>query len=62
MGKIFGDDCFHNMFAYQPTFNTIELKKDKGTNYVTCWKSKGLFEFKLLPLHGAFLSNIKHFG
>ena len=40
----------------------LELKKDKGTDYVTAWKSKGLSESNLLPLHGAFLPNIKYFG
>ena len=58
----FGDDGFQNMFAYQPTFNTLELKQDKGTNYVVGWNSKGLFESKILPLHGAFLPYIKYFG
>ena len=38
------------------------MKKDKGTDYVIDWKSKGLFESKLLPLHVAFLPNIKYFG
>ena len=38
------------------------LKDDKGTDYVIGWKSKGLFKCKLVPLHGAFLSNIKYFG
>ena len=32
------------------------LKKDKSSGYVIFWKSK------LLPLHGAFLSNVKRFG
>ena len=25
--KFFGDDCFQNMFVYQPTFNMLDLKK-----------------------------------
>ena len=44
------------MFVYQPTFNTLELKKDKDTDYVIGWKSKGLFESKLLLLHGVVFS------
>ena len=40
----------------------LELKKDKGTDYNIGWKSKGLFESKLLPLHSACLPNIKHVG
>ena len=50
------------MFVYQPTFNMLELQKDKGTYYVIGWKSKSLFESKLFSLNGAFLSNIKCFG
>ena len=42
----FGDDGFQNMFVYQPTFNMLELKIDIGTEYVTGWKSKALFESK----------------
>ena len=34
-GKNFsGGDVFQNMFVYQPIFNTLESKKDKGTGYV----------------------------
>ena len=40
----------------------LELKSNKGTEYVTCWKSKGTYNFKLKPLHGVFLPNIKTFG
>ena len=36
------------MFVYQPTRDTLELKDEKGTDYVIVWKSKGLFKFKLL--------------
>ena len=62
-GKNFsGGDVFQNMFVYQPIFNTLESKKDKGTGYVVGQKSKGLSEFKHLQLHGAFLPNIKYFG
>ena len=58
----FGDDVFQNMFVYQPTFNMLELKEDKGTDYVISWKSKGLLESKLLSLNVVFLPNIKYFG
>ena len=40
----------------------LELKSNKGTEYVTCWKSKGTYNFKLKPLHGVFLPNIKTLG
>ena len=59
--NVFGDDGFQSMFVYQPTFNTLESKKEKGIGYGNGWKSKYLFEFKLLR-HGAFLPNIKYFG
>ena len=64
----FSNDDLQNMFVYKPTFNTLELKKtinalelkkDKRTDYVIGWKSKDLFECKLLPWHGALLPNIK---
>ena len=35
---------------------------DMGTEYVTSWKYKVLFEWKLFPLHGAFMPSIKLFG
>ena len=28
------NDGSQNMFVYQPTLDTLELKKDKGTDYV----------------------------
>ena len=59
--KPFGYDSFQNMFVYQPTFKMLELKGDEETHYVICWISEALFLSKLLLLHGAFLSNIKHF-
>ena len=40
----------------------LELKIDKGTEYIIGWKSKGLFDSKLKALHGAFLPNVKCFG
>ena len=50
------------MFVYQPKFNTLELKKEKGTDYVLSWKSKGLYTSKLKPLYTAFLHSIKISG
>ena len=47
------------MFAYHPTFNMLQLKTGKGTEYITGWKSKGFFEWKLSLLHGAFMPNAK---
>ena len=50
------------MLVYQSTFNMLELKKYKWTDYVIGWKSSGLFESKLLPLHGTFLANKECLG
>ena len=33
------------MFLYQPTLDVLELKKDKDTDYVLSWKSKGGINF-----------------
>ena len=32
--RFIGDDGFQNMFIYQPTFSTLELKKGKYSKYV----------------------------
>ena len=49
------------MFVYQPTINVLELKNDKVTEYITCWKSKGVYNSKLITLHGAYARSIKYF-
>ena len=54
----FSDDGFQNMFVYQPTFNMLELREDKGTVYVIGWKSKGVYISKLILFHATFLLNI----
>ena len=43
-----------NTFVYQPTLDTLELKKVKCTDYVLSWKSKGLYTSKLKLLYTAF--------
>ena len=63
LGKVFfGNDSFQNMFVHQPTSNTLELKEDKGTEYVISWKSKGVYTSKLKPLYTAFLHSINLSG
>ena len=47
------------MFVYQTTFNMLELKIDKCTEYIIGWKSKGVYNSKLIELHGTFLPNVK---
>ena len=51
------DGC-GNMFVYQPTVDTLELKKCKGTDYVISWKSKGVYNSQLKPLYTAMLHSI----
>ena len=48
------------MFIYQPTFNVLGLK-NKSTEYIISWKSKGAYNSKRKALHGAFLHNLKYF-
>ena len=40
-GRIYftSNDESQNTFVYQPTLDTLELKKDKGTDYILSWKS-----------------------
>ena len=47
------------MFVYQPTVNKLEFKKDKGTDYIFSWKSRGEFTFKRKPLYAGFLRSKK---
>ena len=41
------DDGSQNMFVYKPTFNVLELKINKGADYINSWKSKGIYHSKL---------------
>ena len=63
-GRIFftSNDESQNTFVYQPTLDTLELKKDKSTGYVLSWKSKRVYNSKLKPLYTAFLHSIKLSG
>ena len=56
------NDGSQNAFVYQPTLDTLELQKDKGTDYALSWKSKAIYNSKLKPLHTAFLHSIKLCG
>ena len=53
------NDGSQNKCVYQPTLDTLELKKDKGIDYVLSWKSKGVFNSKLKSLYTALLNSIK---
>ena len=50
------------MFVYQSTLDTLELKKDRGIDYVFSWKSKGIYTSKLKPFCTAYLRSIKVAG
>ena len=45
LGRMYfaSNDGSQNTFVYQPTLDTLELKKDKGTDYVLTWKSNGAY-------------------
>ena len=55
------DDGSQNMFVYQPKYNVLKLKTDKGTEYMISWKSTGIYNSKLIALHGGFLFKVKDF-
>ena len=40
----------------------LQLKIDKGAEYVIGWKGKGLYNAKIIALHGVFLPNVKFLG
>ena len=40
-------DGFQNMFVYQPTFSMMKYK-NTNTEYIICWKSKGVNNSKHL--------------
>ena len=63
LGEIFfGDEDSQIIFVYQPTRDTLELKKGKGTDYVLSWKSKEVYTSKLKQLYTAFLHSMKLSG
>ena len=52
LGKIvFGDDGFQNMFGYQPTFSTLDIKKANHEQNVSDWKAKRIYIYQLRPSH-----------
>ena len=64
LGRMYfaNNDGSQNTFVYQPTLDTLELKKDKGIDYVLSWKSNGVYNSKLKLLYTAFLHTIKLSG
>ena len=61
LGKIYftSNDGSQNIFVYQPTFDALELKTNRSTDYVLSKNSKGVFNSKLKPLYTAFLNSMK---
>ena len=61
LGRIYftSNDGSQNTFAYQPTLDTLGLKKSKRIDYVLSWKSNGVYNAKLKPLYTTFLHSIK---
>ena len=57
--NIFGNEGLQNIFIYQGTFDTLELKEEKSAKYVISWKSKRRHNFKLTLLCTTFLYNVK---
>ena len=51
-----------NTFVYQSKFDTLELKKRKGTDHALSCKSIGICNSKLKSLHTFFLDTTKLFG
>ena len=47
------------MFVYQSTLDMLQLKKDKGADYVLSLKSKRVYTSKIKPLYIDFLYSIK---
>ena len=56
------NDRSQNTSVYQTTLDTLELKKDKGTDYALSWKSNGIYNSKLESLYTIFLHSIKRSG
>ena len=61
LGRIYftSNDGSQNIFVYQPTLDSLELKKYKGADYILSWKSNGVL-YK--PLYTAFLHSVKLSG
>ena len=56
------NDESQNTFVYQPTLETLELRIEKGTDYLLSLKSNGVYNSKHEPLYTAFLHSIKRSG
>ena len=50
------------MFVYPSTLDCLELKEEKGTDYIFTSKLKRIYTSKHKPLYTAFLHSIKLYG
>ena len=48
------------MFVYQSTYNVIKYL-NTSTEYTTSWRSKGVYNTKLIAIKNDYLPNIKYF-
>ena len=64
LGRMYfkSNDGSQNTFIYHASLQTLELKKDKGTDYILSWKSNRAYNSKLKSLYTAFLHSIKLSG
>ena len=64
LGKIYFTkyDDSQNTFVYQPTLDTLRLKKYKITDYAFSWKSKLVYNSKLELSYTALLHSIRLSG
>ena len=53
------NEGFPNMFIYQRIFSTVKYK-NTSTEYAISWKSKGVYNPKLIALNSDFLPNLKY--
>ena len=53
LGRIYfiSDVGFQNKFVCQPTFNVLELKIDKGAEYIIGRKPKEVYNYKVINLY-----------
>ena len=61
-GRIYvtSNDGLQNMLVYQPSYNVIKYL-NTSTKYITNWRSKGVYNTKLIPIKNDSLPNIKYF-
>ena len=63
LGRLYftSDDGLQNLFVYQPTFSVTKYL-NTSTEYIISWRSKGIYNTKLIPIKNNSLPNIKYFN